>query len=198
MISRYIHIAIVCSLCLLTGCKEKGEERTPEKEKTAPIFERPIQTISRNENLEALAWLEGNWVDMDEDVDIRIKTRWNRTGNLLIQSFVMKELNGDNGDPLEGEQIIAWDSSKKQIRSWIFDSDGGFGEGVWKKDGDRWYMTLSYVLADGRKASATNIYRKMDDNSYTWASIDRDVDGEVLPSIDPVTVVREESKSHES
>ena len=28
-------------------------------------------------------------------------------------------------------QRIGWDPAAKQIRSWEFDSEGGFGEGTW-------------------------------------------------------------------
>lgn len=36
-------------------------------------------------------------------------------------------------DDLEGTQVIGWDPAAGTIRSWMFDSDGGFGEGTWSK-----------------------------------------------------------------
>ena len=48
---------------------------------------------------------------------------------------------------MAGMQIIGWDPAAKQIRSWVFDSDGAFGEGVWNKQGNRWYIQSTGTLA---------------------------------------------------
>ncbi len=106
--------------------------------------------------------------------------------NFLMQNFSMKVLDQNE---LQGCQIIGWDPIQEKIRSWVFDSDGGFGEGYWSQQGDSWYVNMSFTLADGRKASSTNIYTKVD-GSYTFASEGRDVNGEVLPNIEPVKVVK--------
>ena len=46
------------------------------------------------------------------------------------------------------------------------------------------------VTGDGLSASATNILTVKDENEYNWKSINRKIDGEKLPDIDPVNVVR--------
>jgi hypothetical protein len=46
------------------------------------------------------------------------------------------------------------------------------------------------VLSDGRKASMVNIIRVIDDDTFTLQSVGREVDGELLPNIDEVTVIR--------
>ena len=93
-------------------------------------------------------------------------------------------------DDLEGTQVIGWDPAAGTIRSWMFDSDGGFGEGAWSKKGNSWVVKFHQVLPDGRKASATNIYTIVDDNTVTWKSVGREVDGQFLPNVDEVTMVR--------
>ena len=80
---------------------------------------------------------------------------------------------------LEGTQVIGWDPAADTIRSWMFDSDGGFGEGTWSKKDNSWIVKFNQVLPDGRKASATNIYTIVDGNTFTWKSIGRKVDGRV-------------------
>jgi hypothetical protein len=45
-------------------------------------------------------------------------------------------------------------------------------------------------LPDGKRTSAVNIVTEIDNDSYTWQSINRTVDGEVLPNIDEVLIVR--------
>jgi hypothetical protein len=79
----------------------------------------------------------------------------------------------------------------KQIRSWVFDSDGGFGEGKWTRKDNRWLIQHTGTLPDGRKSSALNIITYIDDNSCTWQSIHREVNGDLLPNIDEVLVVRQ-------
>lgn len=141
------------------------------------------------ERLKGLEWMVGSWKDQDEDVTITFKTKWDKYKNFLMQNFNV----GIFGlETLEGMQIIGWDPTSEKIHSWIFDSDGGVGSGVWTQQDKSWQVAVSYTLSDGRKASSVNIYTPIDQKSYTFASIGRDVDGEVLPNIEPVTVVREE------
>ena len=72
----------------------------------------------------------------------------------------------------------------------VFDSDGGFLEGKWTRKGDRWLIQEKGFTSDGRKTSATNVIRQIDKNSFTWQSIQREVDGDLLPNVDEVLVVR--------
>jgi hypothetical protein len=44
----------------------------------------------------------------------------------------------------------------RRIRSWTFDSDGGFAEATWTCKKDRWFIQNKGTLADGRKASMVN------------------------------------------
>ena len=94
-------------------------------------------------------------------------------------------------EPLEGTQVIGFDASTGNIRSSVFDSDGGTATGVWTRKGDSWEaIRSSQVLADGRTASSINIYKLIDDDQFSWRSIGRQVDGEYLPNTESVTVHR--------
>lgn len=154
------------------------------------IHEIELQEPSSNfEQLKDLAWMVGKWEDSDDNVDIFFDNQWDKYKNFITQHFKMKIYGQDD---LEGKQIIAWDPEKEVIRSWVFDSDGGFGEGTWEKVDKSWYATMRYTLSDGRVGSSTNIYTPVDDRSYTFASVEREVDGEILPDMDPVTVEKTE------
>lgn len=154
------------------------------------IKEIELQEPSSNfEKLKDLAWLVGKWEDSDDNVDILFDTQWDEYKNFITQKFKMKIYDQDD---IEGKQIIAWDSVKDVVRSWVFDSDGGFGEGTWEKVDKSWYATMRYTLNDGRVASSINIYTPIDDNSYTFASQEREVDGEVLPDMNTVTIEKSE------
>jgi hypothetical protein len=92
---------------------------------------------------------------------------------------------------MSGIQLVGWDPSAQKIRSWVFDSDGGFGQGTWSKKDNRWLVHQTGVLPDGRKASAVNVITYLDDNTFTLQSVNRMVDGELLPNIDEVKVTKE-------
>lgn len=142
---------------------------------------------SQYEHLKDLEWIVGKWDDADEDANIEFDNDWDKYKNFLTQKFTV---SNEDTVQIEGKQIIAWDPVNEKIRSWIFDSDGGFGEGIWKKKANKWVVETVHTLADGRKASSINIYTPIDKNSYTWQSVGREVGGEMLPNIGPVTVVR--------
>jgi uncharacterized protein (TIGR02246 family) len=143
---------------------------------------------SNYEHLKELEWLVGTWIDEDEQATIRHESNWTKNQNFLTRSFAV--IAGDQID-MSGMQIIGWDPSAKQIRSWVFDSDGAFGEGKWTRKDNRWLIQQVGTLADGRKTSAVNIMTQIDNDSYTWQSVNRQVDGELLPNIEEVQIVRE-------
>jgi hypothetical protein len=148
--------------------------------------------------LEELDWMVGQWVDQAEDATITTECAWTKNRKFLKRSFKVKV---DDEVALEGDQFVGWDPLAKQIRSWTFDSEGGFGEGRWIRDGNRWLVKASFVLAGGERASALNVITYVDQDTLRWQSVDREIAGELLPSIPEVTVVRqktEEAKSQPS
>lgn len=139
--------------------------------------------------LDELAWLLGDWKADTADVNVESTCRWDPNRRFLIRTFVITE---KDAPALEVTEIISWDAADRVVRSWVFDSDGGTGENTWSQRGDEWIITAKGTLNDGGRASAVNIIRHVDDNSFTWSSINRDVDGEMLPDIDNVKFVRTE------
>ena len=154
--------------------------------KLQKVLELDIQLApSHYEQLKDLDWLVGKWNGKNEYVDFSMNIEWDENKNFLIQNFTVNVLGQKN---LVGRQTIGWDPARKKIRSWMIDSDGGFGEGSWNKQGDIWYAGMFNVLPDGRKASNTHVYKKKDNNTFTFASQDRDVEGKILPNIQPFTI----------
>jgi len=142
---------------------------------------------SHYEQLKELAWMAGEWIDQDEDATVATTCRLSRNGNFLTKMFAVSV--ADQID-LEGIQIIGFDAAEGKIRSWVFDSDGGIGEGRWTREGNRWTVQSTHLLPDGRKGKATRVITRVEDDAFTLESIDREVDGESLPDVDEVKVVR--------
>ncbi len=143
--------------------------------------------VSHYKQLEELEWMIGSWIDSDEQARIETTCQWTRNKNFITRSFTVSIR--DQVD-MAGMQIIGWDPAAKQIRSWVFDSDGGFAEGRWVKKANRWYVTTTGTLPDGGKASSVNVISYVDDNQFKWQSMSRTADGQLLPNIDEVVVVR--------
>ncbi|HEY6564826.1 MAG TPA: SgcJ/EcaC family oxidoreductase, partial [Pirellulaceae bacterium] len=146
-----------------------------------------VEPESNYPHLKELEWTIGTWMDSDEEVSIQTDCNWARNRNFLTRSFAV--LAGDEVD-MAGMQVIGWDPAAKQIRSWVFDSDGGFGEGKWSRKGNIWYIHTTAMMPDGTRNSAVNILKYVDDDTCTWQSIDREADGEMLPNIDEVVLKR--------
>ncbi|QDT36667.1 YybH family protein [Stratiformator vulcanicus] len=137
--------------------------------------------------LEPLSFLIGNWVDDGGDFKIKMTCIWSKNRHSLLRKF---EVVSAGTLELEGTQIIAWDPRREEIRSWLFDSEGGIGKGTWERSGDRWIVTNVQTQGDGSLAAAVNTITPLDDDRYLWQSTEREVGGRLLPDIAPVTVVR--------
>jgi uncharacterized protein (TIGR02246 family) len=143
---------------------------------------------SHHEKLKELDWMVGTWVDQDEESRIETTCNWTRNQNFMTRWF---SLSIRDRVEMAGVQIIGWDPAAEKIRSWVFDSDGGFGEGIWSRKGDKWFIQSTGVLPDGQKTTAVNIITRLDEDRFTWQSVNREANGELLPNVDEVVVVRQ-------
>lgn len=170
---------------------KSGEIRSVEEEGDEEDDEEEVQVEEAAEApatpLRQLEWLVGDWIDKGEDATIKTKCRWTRRRHFLTRTFSI-EVEGEV--VLEGTQVIAWDPIYQQIRSWMFDSEGGFNEGTWTQDGDHWNVKAVQTLATGERASAINVLTYVDENTIRWKSINREIEGEIQPNIPEVTIVR--------
>jgi uncharacterized protein (TIGR02246 family) len=147
----------------------------------------PTPPPSNYEHLKELEWMIGSWIDKDDNATIQTDCEWTKNRNFMTRSFAVAI-----GDQVRtsGMQIVGWDPIAKQIRSWVFDSNGGYSDGKWKHKGNRWIVQQTGVLADGGKTTSTNIFTYVDKDAFTWQSIDRTIDREMQPNVDEVTIVR--------
>jgi len=145
---------------------------------------------SNYDHLKKLDWLIGEWGDPatdSEGVSVEATCDWTINKNYIIRRFnaVVKDQVST-----AGVQVIGWDPRVSQIRSWVFDSKGGFIEGFWRPDGNRWIVTTSGVLQNGSEVSAVNTVTRIDDDTFTFQSTNRFLDGQQQPDIEPVEVKR--------
>ena len=152
------------------------------------VTDKPQPVVrSHYEQLQPLEWMIGSWVDEDERATIVTNCSWTKNKNFITRSFTVSI--GDEID-ISGMQVIGWDAAEKQIRSWTFDSDGGISQARWTQDKNRWYINKKAVLPEGGRATATNIVEKIDNDTLEFQSIQRTLNGELMPNVDEIRVIR--------
>src|SRR5262249_3795428 len=127
--------------------------------------------------LKSLEWLVGEWQDASDKIDVKLVCRWDLNKSFLLMQYEVKR---PGEDALQVTQRIGWDEYNGMVRSWTFDSQGGFGESYWQREGNRWVAATSGILPDGGTGGATIVVQFENQNAFVWRSLDRDVDGQPL------------------
>jgi uncharacterized protein (TIGR02246 family) len=136
--------------------------------------------------LRPLAWMVGEWQEKDGKGEVSMDCRWAPNQTFLLLDFTIKRPGGTR---LRASERIGWDAQAERLRSWLFDSSGGFGEGYWTRQGNSWQIENEGVLADGRVLTATHIWKYVDDSTVEWSSTNREVDESPMPDLN-VTFIR--------
>lgn len=147
----------------------------------------PDKDLTPHDHLMELEWLVGDWVEESDEAVVNTTVAWTDGGSFLLRSFDVRV----KGKPaLTGTQRIGWDPLTRQIKSWVFDGNGGYGEGLWMRQGDQWVIKAIGVRPDGRVATATQVLTYVNKDALRWRSIDRTLGGEISRDIDEVVMVR--------
>ena len=164
--------------------------KTDGKWLTASVRDRAPRNLREHSvHLQQLDWLKGDWVDEGDDAIVNFSCESTDNGNFLIRNFSIV-LAGQ--EAMTGTQRIGWDPLTGKLRTWIFDSEGAYGEGLWHRDdeNDRWILKSAGVTADGQAASSTSIYTFVNEHTMTWQSVDHEIAGIQQPDSEIVTIVR--------
>ena len=127
-------------------------------------------------SLRELSWLIGSWSSKEDDHPVQTTYEWEGEKAFIRARFTVEFLE----KPTSGTQMIGKDPSSGALRSWTFESTGGFGEGT-GRDGNQWLVDATVVLPDGGRLTATNILTKIDHDTFTWQSTQRHFEDEVFP-----------------
>jgi uncharacterized protein (TIGR02246 family) len=141
------------------------------------------------DRLKPFTWLLGDWVSTQRTPEIHLTCRW-----APAKTFLLLEYHVKAGEKTETTtERIGWDPGNDRFRCWVFDTAGGFGEGVLQEADDHWTGEMHSMLPDGRLGEARHIIHSVDQNSWTWQARDRTVDGRPLADMD-VRFVRKAAK----
>lgn len=141
--------------------------------------------------LDDLEWLIGDWVSEGGEQSIHLACRWSEDKHFLLAEA---DLNHAQRGAMHVTQRIGWDAREKQIKSWAFDSAGGHGHGLWFRQGDGWIVEAEVVLADGSRATSTNLYVPDGAEAFEWRVTNSELDGEPKPDRS-VRLIRQKARS---
>jgi uncharacterized protein (TIGR02246 family) len=127
-----------------------------------------------------LEWLVGEWVSEEGDTRVTLSFHWEHDRNFLRME---QAVTAKGQTVLTVTQMIGWDALQQQLRSWVFDSHGGFGESYWTRRGNQWDVNAAGVLSDGRATSSVNVWKYIDDKTLEWQSVDRQLDSQPMPDV---------------
>jgi uncharacterized protein (TIGR02246 family) len=161
--------------------KQGGEWRQ------ATVRDELAHDLTPHDRLKELEWLVGDWVNESHDAVVFTTCAWATNGNFLDREFTMKS---EGRRVLTGTQKIGWDPLKRQFKMWIFDSEGGHGEGYFTRTGNQWVIKVEGVRQNGQPASATDIITRLGKDRMGWQSTARTLGGSAVPGIDEFVVVR--------
>ncbi len=159
------------------------------KWKISQLVETPLADPSPHDQLSELAWLVGDWEEADKSDNLTVRSQyvWARGGNFITHNVTVKR-GGET--TLEGWQVIGWDPVERCICSWTFDDEGGFSQGRWTRQGQRWLLRETGVTPDGNRTGAENTFTKIGDDRYTFESNNRTLDGDPQPAIARIEINR--------
>jgi uncharacterized protein (TIGR02246 family) len=152
----------------------------------AVVREWPAEAVS----LRDLDWLIGTWVAKRDDAEVETTYEWMWDKSFIRMRFTIRQKDRT----LSGFQMIGKDAESGELRSWTFESEGGFGEATWGRDGKRWAIASTGRMPDGGTMTATNLLVPLGPDSFTWQSTKRTVDGEEVGDLAPVKVTRVKAK----
>jgi hypothetical protein len=144
------------------------------------LRESVVETTGLDDRLAPLAWMLGEWVGGNGETEILISAHPSEGGKYLVREFLVR---GPEGNTTGGTQRIGWDPAGGKLKAWTFDSQGGAGEGVWRRDGENWIMDVKHTMPNGVQVSMANVYKPLGDDRFLWTVQPQRIDGqEVAPT----------------
>ena len=138
------------------------------------------------EMLSGVSFLVGDWIDESPEGKTMISYRWEDDGNFLLGDYTLAVAGMPES---RSHQRIGWDPLEGVIRSWTFDSDGGYSTGEWVATEAGWVIKSDATMPDGTTGSATVTVTPTDADHFIVRSSDRIIGGVDEPEFE-LTVAR--------
>src|SRR6516165_9366677 len=156
----------------------------------ASVRESRVDVASNYPHLQSLEWLIGSWVAKSPGRTTETTFAWTKNKSFLKRTFRITAAEKDKSKTTTGTQVIGYDPTTGEIRSWLFDSEGGFAESAWSGEENRMVGQTRSVMADGSAGHSTDVLTRISNDEFTVQSTNRTVDGESVKDGDAIHVVR--------
>lgn len=130
--------------------------------------------------LKELEWLAGDWTAEAKNYSVSLNVKWTKNKNFLIAEQTVK---AQDKEAVTVTKIIGWDPARESLRTWVFDSEGGFGGSLVARDGNVWIEATETLTRQGGEGTAKTTIKFIDDNSFEWVSKERKLDAAPLPDL---------------
>lgn len=145
------------------------------------------QSPLATDSIEDLSWLIGNWSFEGPLGSMRAQAEWAGGQHNFIRMMIASE----DGNKI-AVQVIGRDPLSGRLKSWHFAPGGGYGTGLWVRDGETWLETAESVEPDGCLGSSVNILKKLDEKTFSWHSTGRSLAGKQMPDTPEITLSRKQ------
>jgi uncharacterized protein (TIGR02246 family) len=138
------------------------------------VRESSYSAAGSSNHFAGLDWLVGDWVAEGPEAKAEASYAWGPNKKYIVAQL---KLTRKGQQPVSATQWIGWDAVREQVRSFEYDTAGGFNDGLWTRDGeDAWVVANRGVDGDGQAVSTTSIYSRLDDKTATWEFADQEAD----------------------
>jgi uncharacterized protein (TIGR02246 family) len=127
-----------------------------------------------HDQLSGLSWLVGEWINEGTDGVVKLSFKWSEDKNYILGEYNVT-IAGKTS--MNSQQRIGWDPINGRVRSWLFDSDGGFSEGYWTEVEDGWVIKSESTNPDATSGSATITLLPANKGQFVMKGSDRIVAG---------------------
>jgi uncharacterized protein (TIGR02246 family) len=156
------------------------------------VRESEMPAIQFDRDLKELKWMVGKWSAGKDGAQATLACDWMANKRFLRAEFV---IHGKSGELPGGTQIIGRDPASGEIVSWFFSADGGYGTGIWQKDGSRWMIQSTGITAGGTPTAGTTLLYHADENIASWQSFNRVRGNTRLSDAKEVVIERVQTKN---
>ncbi|CAN5262015.1 hypothetical protein BH11PLA2_BH11PLA2_32180 [soil metagenome] len=135
---------------------------------------------SNYDRLKELEWLVGDWTADSAAYKVAFNVKWGKNKNFLVCE---QSVTADGKELVTVHKILGWDPVYDSVRTWVFDSDGGFGGALLSREGNSWYESSEALTRNGGESTSNHTTKFIDDNTFEWSSTERQLDEKPLPDL---------------
>lgn len=147
--------------------------------------------VPSDSDTDELEPLIGTFGYQSEEGSLTVTGTWMNDKRFISRTFELQDKQGQNATATE---IIGWDPAAGVIRSWSFDSQGGFEQAVWNRDGEQWLIKANGVLPNGSTATEQRSLSVDSKGNLNTQVVEQQIAGRLLPGAAPATLTRKSSK----